>query len=407
MNTKLLNKAILAYSGGLDTSAIIPWIKENYNLQVIAFVANIGQSEEDLKSVKQKAFNSGADGFYMLDLRHDFLCNYIYPLIHTGAIYEDNYLLGTSISRPIIAKTQVDLAIQLNAKFLCHGSTGKGNDQVRFELVYTSLAPDLEVLAPWRKWNFSSREDLLEYLKLKNIATSATVEKIYSRDDNIWHTSTEGGRLEDPWNAPTNDCWVRTVDPIIAPDEPEYLSIEITQGIVTVLNGVSMTPVECLEKLNYLGSIHGIGRIDIVENRLIGMKSRGCYETPGGTIIVKALRAIEELVLDRDSRRWRSKLALNMSYLVYDGHWFSPCCESIRSAVSVFTKLMNGEVILKLYKGSVMIIQKRSDNSLYSQKLSTFSTDKIYQHVDATGFIRLYSLPARTRAVIQNKLNNE
>ncbi|CAL4318271.1 Argininosuccinate synthase [Buchnera aphidicola (Eriosoma grossulariae)] len=403
MNKKKTNKVVLAYSGGLDTSAIIPWIKENYNLSVIAFVANVGQNKEDLEGIEEKALVSGADEVYIVDLREEFLCNYIYPVVHTGATYEGNYLLGTSMARPIIAKAQVDLAIKLEAKFLCHGATGKGNDQVRFEIVYAALAPELKVIAPWREWNFYSREDLLTYLKTKNISTTSTIEKIYSRDDNIWHTSTEGGILENPWNEPLSNCWIKTVDPCLAPNEPESVSIKIEKGIVVSVNQVKMNPLQCLEKLNELGSKHSIGRIDIVENRLIGIKSRGCYETPGGTIIMKAIRAIEELVLDRDSIKWRLKLALDMSYIVYDGCWFSPYRESLQAAIKVLVNYFYGEIVLKLYKGMVTVVQKKSIHSLYSQKFSTFGKDDEYLHSDAAGFIRLFSLPSRIRALHQKK----
>ncbi|CAL4318199.1 Argininosuccinate synthase [Buchnera aphidicola (Eriosoma lanigerum)] len=406
MNKKLLNKVVLAYSGGLDTSAIIPWIKENYNLQVVAFIANVGQEQIELEGIEKKALDSGADEVYLLDLREELLNSYIYPVIQTGAMYEGNYLLGTSMARPIIAKSQVELAIKLKAKFLCHGSTGKGNDQVRFEMVYAALGPQLQVIAPWREWNFHSREDLLSYLKLKNIPTTATAEKIYSRDSNIWHTSTEGGRLEETWNNTTMDCWIRTVDPILAPNEPEYLTIHVNHGKVNSINHTEMDSLQCLELLNKIGSKHGIGRIDIVENRLVGIKSRGCYETPGGTIIMKVIRAIEELVLDRESMKWRLKLGLDMSYIIYDGCWFSPYRESLQAASEVLVKLITGEVKLQLYKGSITILQKKSIHSLYSKAFSTFEHDEQYTHSDASGFIRLTSLSTRIRAIKSNQLNN-
>ncbi len=404
MQDKSIKKIVLAYSGGLDTSAIIPWLKENYGgCEVVAFVADIGQERGDLEGVEQKAIQSGASECHVVDLREAFISDYVYPVLQTGALYEGTYLLGTSMARPIIAKAQVELALKVGADALCHGATGKGNDQVRFETTYTALAPQLAVVAPWREWNLRSREALLDYLKERNIPTTASLEKIYSRDENAWHISTEGGVLESPWNAPNKDCWVWTVDPLEAPDQPEQVTVSVEKGRVVAINGEALSPYKCLEKLNVLGAKHGVGRIDIVENRLVGIKSRGCYETPGGTIMVNALRAVEQLVLDRDSFKWREQLGLEMSYVVYDGRWFAPLRKSIQASAEALAEEVNGEVVLQLYKGQVTAIQKKSANSLYSEEFATFGEDEVYDHRHAGGFIRLFSLSSRIRALNEKK----
>ncbi|HEF8771962.1 argininosuccinate synthase [Providencia manganoxydans] len=402
---KGIKKIVLAYSGGLDTSAIIPWLKENYDdCEVVAFVADVGQDREDLVGVEQKALQSGASECYVVDLREEFIKEYIYPVLKTGALYEGSYLLGTSMARPIIAKAQVEIALKVGADAVAHGATGKGNDQVRFESTYTALAPQLKVVAPWREWDLRSREALLDYLKERNIPTTASLEKIYSRDENAWHISTEGGVLESTWNAANQDCWVWTVDPKDAPDEAELVTVGVKQGEVVSVNGKALSPLGCLETLNVLGAKHGVGRIDIVENRLVGMKSRGCYETPGGTIMMAALRGIEQLVLDRDSFKWREQLGLEMSYVVYDGRWFAPLRQSLQAAAESLAQDVTGEVVLKLYKGQVTAIQKKADKSLYSEEFATFGEDEVYDHSHAGGFIRLYSLSSRIRALKeQNK----
>ncbi|MBD2798196.1 argininosuccinate synthase [Xenorhabdus sp. 18] len=398
--TQSIKKIVLAYSGGLDTSAIIPWLKEHYgNCEVIAFVADVGQSREDLEGVEQKALRSGASECHVVDLREAFIKEYVYPVLKTGALYEGSYLLGTSMARPIIAKAQVELALKVGADAVAHGATGKGNDQVRFESTYTALAPHLKVVAPWREWDLRSREALLDYLKVRDIPTTATLEKIYSRDENAWHISTEGGVLESTWNAANQDCWVWTAEPEAAPDEPEYVTVTVEKGEVVGVNGQALSPYQCLDQLNGLGAKHGIGRIDIVENRLVGMKSRGCYETPGGTIMMEALRGIEQLVLDRDSFKWRQQLGLEMSYVVYDGRWFAPLRQSIQAAAEILAASVSGDVVLKLYKGQVTAVQKKSANSLYSEEFATFGEDEVYDHRHAEGFIRLYSLSSRIRAL--------
>jgi len=404
MSTQNIKKIVLAYSGGLDTSAIIPWLKENYGgCEVVAFVANIGQDPADLEGVEKKALQSGASECHVVDLREAFISEYVYPVLQTGALYEGTYLLGTSMARPIIAKAQVELALKVGADALCHGATGKGNDQVRFETTYTALAPQLKVVAPWREWDLRSREALLDYLKERNIPTTASLEKIYSRDENAWHISTEGGVLESPANAPNKDCWVWTVDPLEAPDQPENVTVTVEKGRVVAVNGETLSPFQCLEKLNVLGAKHGVGRIDIVENRLVGIKSRGCYETPGGTIMVNALRAVEQLVLDRDSFKWREQLGHEMSYVVYDGRWFAPLRKSIQAAAESLAEEVNGEVVLQLYKGQATAIQKTSANSLYSEEFATFGEDEVYDHRHAGGFIRLFSLSSRIRALKEQK----
>ncbi|MBC8948466.1 MULTISPECIES: argininosuccinate synthase [Xenorhabdus] len=402
--TKSIKKIVLAYSGGLDTSAIIPWLKEHYgNCEVIAFVADVGQSREDLEGVEQKALRSGASECHVVDLREEFIKEYVYPVLKTGALYEGSYLLGTSMARPIIAKAQVELALKVGADAVAHGATGKGNDQVRFESTYTALAPHLKVVAPWREWDLRSREALLDYLKVRDIPTTATLEKIYSRDENAWHISTEGGVLESTWNTANKDCWVWTVEPEEAPNEPEYITVTVERGEVVSVNGQALSPYQCLDELNKWGARHGIGRIDIVENRLVGMKSRGCYETPGGTIMMEALRGIEQLVLDRDSFKWRQQLGLEMSYVVYDGRWFAPLRQSIQAAAEILAASVSGEVVVKLYKGQVTAVQKKSANSLYSEEFATFGEDEVYDHSHAEGFIRLYSLSSRIRALNSKK----
>ncbi|QCI21375.1 argininosuccinate synthase [Buchnera aphidicola (Hyadaphis tataricae)] len=396
-------KVVLAYSGGLDTSAIIPWLKENYNVEVIAFVANIGQSQKDLDGIEKKSLESGASSCHVFDLKDEFIRDYVYPVLKTGAVYEGNYLLGTALARPIIAQKQVELALNIGADAVCHGATGKGNDQVRFEMAYAALAPNLHVIAPWREWNLHSRESLLQYLKERNISITATLEKIYSKDENAWHISTEGGLLEDPWNLSNEGCWNWTVDPENAPEKSEYISLVIKKGCVVSVNHETLSPLKCVEKLNELGSKHGIGRVDIVENRLIGIKSRGCYETPGGTIITTAIKAIEQLVLDRESLHWREKIGLEMASVIYDGRWFSPIRKSLQAAANELSAAINGEVKLKLYKGNVTAVQKKSPNSLYSLEYATFGKDEVYNQSDAQGFIRLFTLSSRIRSITQIK----
>ncbi len=403
MSKVQVKKVVVAYSGGLDTSVIIPWLKENYDCEVVAFVADVGQGDEELKGVEAKALSSGASECYIVDLKEEFVKEYIYPTLKTGAYYEGKYLLGTSMARPVIAKAQVEIARKVGADALAHGCTGKGNDQVRFEGAFAALAPDLHVIAPWREWDLRSREACLDYLAERNIPCAAALTKIYSRDANAWHVSTEGGVLESTWNAPNEDCWVWTVDPEQAPNEAEYVTLQVAHGEVVAVDGEAMTPYNALLYLNQKGAKHGVGRIDIVENRLVGMKSRGCYETPGGTIIMEALRAVEQLVLDKTSFEFREELGIKASHLVYDGRWFTPLRQAVFAAADELAKDVNGEVVIKLYKGQAVATQKRSANSLYSEDFATFGADEVYDPSHAGGFIRLYSLSSRIRALSQNK----
>lgn len=398
-----IKKVVLAYSGGLDTSAIIPWLKENYDCEVVAFVADVGQGEEELVGIEEKAIASGASACYIADLKEEMVADYIYPSLKTGAVYEGKYLLGTSMARPIIAKAQVECALEVGADALCHGCTGKGNDQVRFESAFAALAPQLKVIAPWREWNLRSREALLDYLAERNIPCTASLEKIYSRDANAWHISTEGGVLEDTWHAPNDLCWVWTVDPEQAPDQPETVSLLVEKGEVVAVDGERMSPYQVLTTLNEKGARHGVGRIDIVENRLVGMKSRGCYETPGGTIMMEALRGVEQLVLDKDCFEYREEIGLKASHLIYDGRWFTPLCKALLAAAESLAEPVSGEVVVKLYKGQATVVQKRSLNSLYSEEFATFGEDDVYDHSHAGGFIRLYSLSSRIRALNEKK----
>ncbi|WP_233280270.1 argininosuccinate synthase [Rheinheimera mangrovi] len=394
-----IKKVVLAYSGGLDTSAIVPWLKDNYDCEVIAFVANVGQGEEELAGVEEKAIKSGASSCYVVDLREELIKEVIYPTLKTGAVYEGQYLLGTSMARPVIARAQVELALKLGADALCHGCTGKGNDQVRFEGAFAALAPQLKVIAPWREWQFNSRQSLLNYLAEKNVPTTASATKIYSRDANLWHISHEGGEIENPWNEPSDQIWMWTKSPEQAPDKAEHIQLSFEKGELTKINGESVAPVKAIEVLNAIGSEHGVGRIDIVENRLVGMKSRGCYETPGGTILVAALRALESLVYDRTSLKYREEVGLEFAQLVYDGRWFTPLKDALLAAATSLADQLTGDIVVKLYKGNVTVTQRRSTNSLYSEAFATFEGDEVYNQKDAAGFIRLYSLASRIRAL--------
>ncbi|MCF7363242.1 argininosuccinate synthase [Vibrio diazotrophicus] len=403
MSKVQVKKVVVAYSGGLDTSVIIPWLKENYGCEVVAFVADVGQGAEELVGIEEKAIASGASECYVVDLKEELVKDYIYPTLKTGAYYEGKYLLGTSMARPVIAKAQVEVARKVGADALAHGCTGKGNDQVRFEGAFAALAPDLHVIAPWREWDLVSREECLDYLAERNIPCAASLTKIYSRDANAWHISTEGGVLESTWNAPNADCWAWTVDPEQAPNEAEYVTLKVQKGQVVAVDGKELSPYQALIALNEKGVKHGIGRIDIVENRLVGMKSRGCYETPGGTIMMEALRAVEQLVLDKASFEFREEIGIKASHLVYDGRWFTPLRKSVFAAADALAEDVNGEVVIKLYKGQATATQKRSENSLYSEEFATFGADEVYDQSHAGGFIRLYSLASRIKALNEAK----
>ena len=394
-----VNKVVLAYSGGLDTSAIIPWLKENYDCEVVAFAADVGQGDEELEGLKEKAIATGASECYIVDLKEEFVKEYIFPTITTGAVYEGEYLLGTSMARPVIAKAQVEIARKVGADALCHGCTGKGNDQVRFEGAFNALAPDLAVIAPWREWDMVSREDLLAYLAERNIKTTASATKIYSRDANAWHISHEGGELEDPWCEPSKQVWTMTVDPEEAPDQAERVNLKFFEGALTHVNGKEVSPYEGLVELNKLAAAHGVGRIDIVENRLVGMKSRGCYETPGGTVLLKAYKALETMVLDKASLKHREQLALEFSHVMYDGRWFTPLSDALIAGAASFAKYVTGEIVVKLYKGQATVTQRQSPNSLYSEDFATFGADDVYDQKHAEGFIRLFRLSSRIAAL--------
>mgnify|MGYP001043065104 CR=1 FL=1 len=390
-----VKKVVLAYSGGLDTSAIVPWLKENYECEVVAFAADVGQGDAELEGLEAKAIASGASECHIVDLKEKFVNDIIYPTITTGAVYEDDYLLGTSMARPIIAQAQVDIARKVGADALSHGCTGKGNDQVRFEGAFAALAPDLPVIAPWREWDMVSREDLLDYLASRNVPTSSSATKIYSRDANAWHISHEGGELEDPWNQPSKQVWTMTVDPEDAPDTPETVSLIYDKGRLTKVNGKALSPYNALVELNRIGAAHGVGRIDIVENRLVGMKSRGCYETPGGTLMMKAYKALECLVLDKSAFKYREQIGLEYAHVMYDGRYFTALNDALLAGAASFAQLVTGEVVIKLYKGNATVIQRQSPNSLYSEDFATFGADDVYDQSHAEGFIRLFSLSSR------------
>lgn len=396
-----VNKVVLAYSGGLDTSAIIPWLKDNYDCEVVAFAADVGQGDEELEGLHEKAIRSGASECYIADLKDEFVSDYIFPTIQTGAVYEGEYLLGTSMARPVIAKAHVEIAKKVGADALSHGCTGKGNDQVRFEGTFAALAPELQVIAPWREWEMSSREDLLAYLEEKDVPTTSSATKIYSRDANAWHISHEGGELEDPWCEPTKQVWTMTVDPEDAPNQAETVMLSFQEGVLKQVNGESLSPYQALVKLNTIAAAHGVGRIDIVENRLVGMKSRGCYETPGGTVLMQAYKGLESLVLDKASLKFREQVALEFSHVLYDGRWFTPLADSLLAASQTFAKQITGDIVIKLYKGRSTVVQRRSPNSLYSEDFATFGADDVYDQKHAEGFIRLYSLSSRIKALTQ------
>ncbi|RUO64004.1 argininosuccinate synthase [Pseudidiomarina planktonica] len=406
-NKPKVNKVVLAYSGGLDTSAIVPWLKENYDCEVVAFVADVGQGADELDGVEAKAKASGASECYVVDLQQELAEQVIYPSLTTGAVYEGQYLLGTALARPVIAKAQVEVARAVGADAVSHGCTGKGNDQVRFESAFAALAPDLKVIAPWREWSMRSRPDLLNYLAERDIPCSASATKIYSRDANLWHISHEGGELEDPWCAPTEQVWTWTRSPEQAPDKPEYLTLSFAAGKLTHINDSSFSPVDAILHLNEVASVHGIGRLDIVENRLVGMKSRGCYETPAGTVLMAALQGLESLVLDRTALNYRQSIAQEFALLLYDGRWFTPLREALLAAAAKLAEPLTGDVVVKLYKGQATVSQRRSPNSLYSNAFATFDEDEVYDQSHAEGFIRLYSLSSRIRALHQQSADHK
>ncbi len=397
-------KVALAYSGGLDTSIIIPWLKENYGCQVVAICGDIGQGGEELDGLKEKALKTGASEVHVEDMREEFVADYLWKLVRSGAVYEHKYLLGTSIARPLLARRQAEVALKTGCDALAHGCTGKGNDQVRFELTYKAIAPQLPVIAPWREWNIVSREDAIEYARAHNVAIAQSTTKIYSRDRNIWHISHEGGELEDPANAAPEHIWMLTKSRADAPAKPAQISIGFESGIPVSLNGQSrLSGVALLEELNKLGGEHGIGRIDLVENRFVGMKSRGCYETPGGTILMAAARELESLTLDRATMHYKQKLALDYAEMVYNGLWFTPLREALDVFFAKLAEPVTGEVTMRLYKGTLEPVSRKSANSLYDLNIASFTMGESYDQKDARGFINLVGLPIKVRALLHER----
>ena len=396
-----VRKVVLAYSGGLDTSIIIPWLKENYGCEVIAMCADLGQGD-DMKAVRKKALATGASKCYVTDLKQEFVTDFIFPTLRAGAVYEGKYLLGTSHARPLIAKIQMEVAKKEKADAVSHGATGKGNDQVRFELTYMHFDPRIKIIAPWKddRWTIRSREEAIDYARKHNVPITQTKKKIYSEDGNLWHLSHEGGELEDPWNEPQDRVYTISTTPEKAPGKAEHGTISFEKGTPVSVNGKALSPVALVQKLNEIGARHGVGHCDMVENRLVGMKSRGVYETPGGSVLYYAHGELERLVLDRDTLHYKALVAQRYAELVYFGQWFTPLRSALDAFVDATQKNVTGEVRLKLYKGNIRPAGAKSPNSLYSVKLSSFTDDlQLYDQKDATGFIRLFGLPIRTAAL--------
>lgn len=398
-----IKKVVLAYSGGLDTSVIVPWLIENYNCEVITYTADIGQGD-DMREVEAKALASGASKAIVEVLKHEFVTEYIFPTLRASAVYEGKYLLGTSFARPLIAKHQVQVAMSEGADAVAHGCTGKGNDQVRFELTFKAFDPKLKVIAPWREWSIKGRDDALAYAQAHNIPVPHTAKKIYSRDGNLWHLSHEGGELEDPWQEPNEEMFQISVSPEAAPDQPTYIELEFEQGTPKKLNGQVLDPVTMVATLNQIGGANGVGRIDLVENRLVGMKSRGAYETPGGTLLYAAHRELEYLCLDRETLHYKDLVAQKYAELVYYGLWFTPLREALDAFVSKTQERVTGAVRLKLYKGNIIPAGRRSPYSLYREDVATFMHDEVFNQQDAQGFINLYGLPLSVRAMVDQGL---
>jgi len=399
-----VKKVVLAYSGGLDTSIIIPWIKETYGgAEIVAYCGDVGQGE-DLEAVRRKALATGASKCIVEDLREEFVRDFAYKALAAGAVYEDNYLLGTALARPLLAYRQVQAALAEGADALAHGATGKGNDQVRFEVTYATFAPHLEVIAPWREWSIRSREDALAYAKAHGVPVDQSPRDMFSRDGNLWHLSHEGGNLEDPWDAPLKEMFKLTVDPEDAPDQPEVVVIAFEQGVPVALNGARLGPVDMVETLNRIAGAHGVGRLDLVENRLVGIKSRGVYETPAGTVLHVAHRELERLVLDRNTFHFKQTVSVRYAQLIYDGLWFSTLRQALAAFVDETEKEVTGEVRVRLFKGRAEAVGRRSPRSLYRQDLATFGTGMAYDHKDAEGFIRLFGLPERVRALTRDRV---
>jgi argininosuccinate synthase len=400
MSDQTVKKVVLAYSGGLDTSVIVKWLIETYGCEVICYTADLGQ-EEELDGLEEKAIKTGASKLIIDDLREEFLTDFVFPTLQAGAVYERVYLLGTSMARPLIAKRLVEVAEAEGADAIAHGCTGKGNDQVRFELTAMALNPKLKVIAPWRHWDIRSREDAIAYAEEFNIPITSTLKSIYSRDRNLFHLSHEGGPLEDPWLEPEEDMYILSTNPQAAPDEPEYVEIGFQKGVPVSLNGAKLPPVELFSKLNEVGSKHGVGRVDMVENRLVGMKSHGVYETPGGTILHQAHQALESICLDKQTMHFKDFIAVQYAELVYDGQWYTPLRKAFDAFVKVTQETMTGVVRVKLYKGNVIIAGRKSPYSLYREDYASFGQMDIYDQTDAEGFIQLFGLPMKVRAMLK------
>lgn len=398
----MAKKVVLAYSGGLDTSIIIPWLKENYGYEVIAVAADVGQGEE-LAPLREKAIKTGAGKIYIEDLKEEFVTEYIFPTLKAGAVYEGKYLLGTSFARPLIAKRIVEIAHQEGAEAIAHGCTGKGNDQVRFELTIKALAPEMKIIAPWRIWDLKSREEEIEYAKARGIAVPVTKERPYSMDRNLWHLSHEGADLEDPANAPQDDLLMMITPPEKAPDQPAYVEIRFERGVPVAVDGKTLHPVQIVETLNKIAGENGVGIADMVENRLVGMKSRGVYETPGGTVLYKAHQELELLTLDRMTLHYKELVAQRYAELVYDGVWFHPLREALAAFVDVTQETVTGTVKMKLYKGNCTPAGATSPYSLYNEAFATFGEDEVYNQKDAEGFINLFGLPLKVRALMKKE----
>jgi len=402
-----VKKVVLAYSGGLDTSIIIPWLKEKFGgVEVIAFCGDVGQGD-DYELVRAKALKTGASKCVVRDLREEFVRDYCYKALAAGAVYEDRYLLGTALARPLLAYHQVQVALEEGADALSHGATGKGNDQVRFEVTYGAFAPHMKVIAPWREWTIRSREDALEYAAKHGVPVEQTKRDLFSRDGNLWHLSHEGGNLEDVWDAPLKEMFKTTVDPLDAPDEPQLITLAFEAGVPVALDGKRLSPVAMVETLNRVAGAHGVGRLDLVENRLVGIKSRGVYETPAGTVLHIAHRELERLVLDRDTMHFKQSVSIRYAQLIYDGLWFSTLREALAAFVDETEKEVTGEVRLRLYKGTAEAVGRRSPRSLYRQDLATFGEGMAYDHHDAEGFIRLFGLPERVRALTRDRVTTD
>ncbi len=399
-------KVLLAYSGGLDTSVIIPWLKENYDCEVVAMAADVGQGEE-LSPLNEKAIASGASKIYIEDLTQEFVTDFIYPTLKAGAVYEGKYLLGTSMARPIIAKRLVEIAKKEGCAAICHGATGKGNDQVRFELTIKALAPEMKIIAPWRIWDIKSREDAIAYLEERGLPLPVSKKRPYSMDRNLWHLSHEGSDLEDPWNEPQDELYLICTPPEKAPDKPTYVTVGFENGVPVSVDGNKLSPVQLLEQLNELGAANGVGIDDMVENRLVGMKSRGVYETPGGTILYEAHRALESITLDRDTLHYKHGVAIKFSEMVYNGQWFTPLREALSAFIDYTQQTVTGDVRVKLYKGSCTSVGIKSPYSLYSEEFATFSRDEVYNQKDAEGFINLFGLPIKVKALLDAERNKK